>query len=215
MAGTGGTYMRAFSALSLILSLAALARAQDGIDEATRRASSARVRPGDRIGLNFLRERQMSESLFVDERGEAAFPKIGILKVSNMTIAELQDTLRARYSEFLRLPEFQVAVLRRIVVNGEVRIPNVYLMDVASSTVRDAIARAGGITEMGSQSKVSVVRDGQRIPMKNWERDWGPVSDLQSGDQVLVGRKSWIVMNALSVISTAVLVTSFIISVSK
>lgn len=175
----------------------------------------ARVKPGDRIGLHFLRERELSESLYVNERGEAAFPKIGIMRVSHMTIAELQDTLRARYSEFLRLPEFEIAVLRKVTVNGDVRIPNVYLMDGSSSTVRDVIARAGGITEWGSRSKVFVVRGGERIPMKNWERDIGPAADLQSGDQVIVGRKNWLALNTLSVISTAVLVTSFIISVTR
>lgn len=215
MAGKRTFLLRALGAAGLVLSLGRVAHAQGELTDATRRATTAKVRPGDRIGLHFLRDRQMSESLFVDERGEAAFPKIGIMKVSDMTIAELHDTLRTRYSEFLRLPELQIAVLRRVVVNGEVRMPNMYLMDVASSTVRDVIARAGGITEVGSRNKVAVIRDGQRIPVKNWERDSGPTSDLLSGDQIVVGRKSWLTLNALSVVSTAVLVTSFIISISR
>jgi protein involved in polysaccharide export with SLBB domain len=215
MAGKRLITLRVFGAFVLLMSAGQPAHAQSDVDDALRRASTAKVRPGDRIGLNFLRERQLSESLFVDERGEVAFPKIGIMKVSDMSIMQLQDTLRARYAEFLRLPELQIAVLRRVVVNGEVRLPNVYLMDAASSTVRDLIARAGGITEMGSRGKVYVVRDGQRIRIQNWEREFGPAGDIQSGDQVLVGRRSWFAVNALSVISTAVLVTSFVISVSQ
>lgn len=211
MAGRQIVYLRAISALVLLISLRSIAGAQDGTD-AARRAASAKVRPGDRIGLHFLRERALSDSLFVDERGEVAFPKIGLIQVADMSISQLQDTLRARYAEFLRLPELQISVLRRIAVNGEVRVPNVYMIDVASSTVRDVLARAGGVTEMGSRGKVYVIRDGQRIQVKNWERDVGAATDLQSGDQVFVGRRNWLAVNALSVISTAVLVTSFILS---
>lgn len=46
----------------------------------------------------------------------------------------------ARYGGFLRAPELEVTVLRRIVVNGEVRMPSVYMVDVTLS-LRDAIAQ--------------------------------------------------------------------------
>jgi protein involved in polysaccharide export with SLBB domain len=205
----------AFVAVLFLASTAGVSHAQTGVDSAARRATLAMVKPGDRIGLHFLRERELSESLYVNERGEAAFPKIGILQVSQMSIAQLQDTLRARYAEYFRLPEFEIAVLRKVTITGDVRLPGVYLMDGASSTVRDVIARAGGVSEWGSASKVAVVRNGQRVPIKNWDRDSGPATDLQSGDLVTVGRKNWFAMNALSVISTAVLVTSFVISVAR
>jgi polysaccharide export outer membrane protein len=164
--------------------------------------------------LHFLRERDLSGEVTVNERGEAPFPKIGLMRVTDMTIAQLQDSLRVRYAEYLRAPELEIAVLRRVVVNGEVKIPNVYMVDGAS-TVRDVIARAGGLTEMGNRKNVSIVRDAVRIPLKGWERDAGPSVDLQSGDQVVVGRKSWLSLNILSVISTAVLVTSFVIQQAR
>lgn len=195
-----------------LLGLASSADAQNG--DASTRAASARVRTGDRVALNFLRDRELSGEVTVNERGEAPFPKIGLMRVTDMTIAQLQDTLRTRYAEYLRVPEIEIAVLRRVVVNGEVKIPNVYMVD-GTSTVRDVIARAGGLTEAGSRGKVSIVRDGKKIPIKGWEGDAGPASDVQSGDQIIVGRKSWFTINALSVVSTAVLVTSFVISVAK
>jgi polysaccharide biosynthesis/export protein VpsN len=212
MAGHVHRYGMPVAAL-LFLSAAANAGAQDSAS-AARRAAAAPVRSGDRVAVRFLRERELSAEVTVDERGEATFPKLGSLHVTRYTIAELQDTLRARYAQYLRLPELEVAVLRRIIVNGEVRVPNVYLVD-GSATVRDAIALAGGITETGSRSKVFVMRDGIRIRVKDWDRDQGPTTDLRSGDQVMVGRKSWLVLNALSVISTAVLVSSFVISQVK
>jgi protein involved in polysaccharide export with SLBB domain len=183
--------------------------AQDGMDEPSRRAAVALLRPGDRIDLQFRRDRDLNSSITVNERGEAVFPKLGTLDVGRMTIGSLQDTLRIRYSEFLRAPELEVNVLRRVVVLGEVRAPNVFMVDV-STTVRDAIARAGGLLETANRKKVSIVRGDRTVPVKDWDRQQGPETDLQSGDQIIVGRKSWLVLNALPVISTSVIVIGLI-----
>lgn len=185
-----------------------------GTSEAATRSASAFVRAGDHVVLQFLREPQLNAEIVVNERGEAAFPKLGMVPVTHLSIAALRDTLRVRYSEYLRSPEIQVAILRRIVVNGEVRLPNVYMIDL-SSTVRDAIARAGGLTEMGNRKNVFIVRNGERIKVRNWEVEASVAGDLQSGDQLVVGRKNWLSVNFLPVVSTAVLVTSFVIQVAK
>ena len=186
-------------------------QAADGAKSASERAAAGRLQRGDRILLRVVREPELSDSVFVTERGDAAFPKIGTINVAAMTIAELQDTLRARYAEFLRAPAIQVVVLRRVVVNGEVRNPNVYYVDV-STTLRDVIARAGGFTDNGNRRKVTIVRGERRIPVPQWDTDNGSAGDLLSGDQVYVGRKNWWVINALPAISTAVVLGSFILS---
>ena len=179
------------------------------VEEAARRAATARVRPGDRIELQFRRDRELNSSVNVNERGEAVFPKLGSLHVADVTISGLQDTLTTRYSEFLRSPELDVRVLRRVVVNGEVRVPNVYMLDVTSG-VRDAVAQAGGLLETANKKKITIVRDGTETRVKSWERSQGPETDLQSGDQIIVGRKSWLTLNALPVISTSVIVIGLI-----
>ncbi|HJQ19264.1 MAG TPA: SLBB domain-containing protein [Gemmatimonadaceae bacterium] len=214
----GFLYLRTRAVLvsAAILSLAAArktAHAQAAQSAASRTALLP-VTTGDHIVLHFLREPTLNAEVTVDDRGEAAFPKIGILQVSRFSIGSLQDTLRARYAEFLRIPEMEISVLRRIVVNGEVRQPNVYMVD-AYSTVRDVIARAGGIGDAGNRNKVLVVRDGQEMRVKNWQDGDDSGVDLRSGDQVLVAKQSWIKQNALSVISTGVLVASFVISQVK
>jgi len=57
------------------------------------------------------------------------------------------------------------------------------------------------VTEVGNANNVVVIRDGQRIPVRDWESDRSASSDLRSGDQVVVGRKSWISMNLLPTLS--------------
>jgi polysaccharide export outer membrane protein len=142
------------------------------------------------------------------------FPKLGSLPVSSITIAALPDTLRSRYSQYLRDPELDVTVLRRVTVNGEVRLPNVYMLDV-NSTVRDAIAKAGGLIETSQRDNVVIVRGGQRIRVRDWQSNTDADTDLMSGDQVIVARKSWLELNALSVISTSVIVIGLIQSLRR
>jgi polysaccharide export outer membrane protein len=207
--------MRALTVLLLLLGIrSTAARAQDTSNVAVRRAADTRLRPGDQIALSFLRERDLNNTVTVDERGTAVFPKLGTIPVDHMSITQLQDTLRTRYAEYLRAPEIQISVLRRVVVNGEVRGPNVYLVD-AATTLRDVIARAGGLTGEGSKSKVVVIRGNERIPVRDWDTEAGGYFALQSGDQVNVGRKNWFAMNALSLASTGVLVASFIITLVR
>lgn len=204
--------LRIVGLLVLVRGSQVQAQTQESADGAAKRAAAAPVRPGDRIDLHFLRDRDLNQSVTVSERGDAVFPKLGMMGVSQLSIAKLQDTLRVRYSEYLRDPELEVQVLRRIVVNGEVKQPNVYLVDI-SSTVRDAIARAGGLLETANRKNVVVVRNGQRFRVKDWDRTEGPATDLQSGDQVVVGRQPWLVLNALPVISTSVIVIGLIRSI--
>lgn len=204
-------------ALLLCMAAASALRAQNGtgVEDVARRAASALIRPGDRIEVVFRRDRDLSGGVTVNERGEGVFPKIGTIALGTIRIADLQDTLRTRYSEFLRnASDIDVQVLRRVVVNGEVRMPNVYLVDLTSG-VRDAIARAGGLLETSNKSRVTIIRDGQQIRVRDWERRQDAGADLQSGDQVIVGRKSWFVINALPLISTSVIVVGLIQSLRQ
>ena len=176
------------------------------------RAAAARIQPGDRITLKVFREEEWSDdSIFVSERGEATFPKIGTVNVSRFTIGEVGDSLRVRFAKFLRDAEVDVRVLRRVAVNGEVRRPDVYYVDVATS-LREAIARAGGLTIEGDPKKVSVVRDGTTTRISDWQAAETTL-DLQSGDQIFVGMKPWIQRNALGIITTAAVIISTAVTI--
>lgn len=183
--------------------------AQTDVTAVALRAAEQTIRPGDRIELTFLRDRELNATVTVNERGETVFPKLGTTDLRSVTIGALRDTLTARYSEYLRDADLGVSVLRRVVVLGEVRTPGVYYLDVTSS-VRDAIAQAGGVLETGNKNKVTIVRGSQKTRARRWESDQGPANDLQSGDQVVVARKPWLVLNALPVISTSVIVIGLI-----
>lgn len=203
-------------ALALPLTVAAQQPAQQGdtVPDFVRRAANEHPQPGDRVWLHVWREQKLSDTVMVDERGEVMLPKIGIVKASAMTIGEFRDSVRTRFAEYFRDAPVELVVLRRVAVNGEVAKPDVYYVDV-TTTLRDVIARAGGITEAGNAKKVTIVRGGHRIAVPNWQQDRSVSSDLRSGDQVVVGRRSWLAMNALPALSVTTVVASLIISLSR
>lgn len=179
---------------------------------AARRAAEVAVAVGDRLRLRVWREPQFSDEFMVDEQGAVVLPRLGRTLIAGRTIASLQDTLTVRYAEFLRHPEVTVTVLRRVGVQGEVRAPNLYYVDV-TKTLREVLAEAGGITEAGNPDRVAIVRDGRQIPLGRW-RDGGPLAaELRSGDQVFVARRSWLSRNALAAVSTLGLVVSVAVQV--
>jgi protein involved in polysaccharide export with SLBB domain len=62
--------------------------------------------------------------------------------------------------------------------------------------------------------EVRIVRGSQRLKANGWQTSQGPENDLQSGDQVIVGRQSWLKLNYATVISTSVLLFGVIRSIN-
>lgn len=181
---------------------------------AAERAEGARVQAGDRIVVKVYREPTLSDTVMVNPRGEIVLAKLGSVGAARMTIRELDDTLRARYAKFLRDPAIDVNVLRKVVVNGEVTKSGVYYVDL-TSTLRDVIAIAGGITNDGDAGRVSIVRGSQRVAVPNWEDDVSLASDLSSGDQIVVGKRSWISRNAIAAAGSAAMLASVLITIFR
>src|SRR5690349_6593894 len=106
------------------------------------------AQPGDQVRITVWPQSAFGPPVTatVDASGTVIIPPAGPLSISRIPISQLRDTVRTRLTKFIREPEVDVQVLRRVTVNGAVIKPDVYYMDV-SATLRDAIARAGGITE--------------------------------------------------------------------
>lgn len=156
----------------------------------------------------------MSDVVSVDELGRITLPRIGTIQADAMALGELRDTVRNRLSKFLNSPAVDVAVLRRVVVGGEVIRPGVYYAELTTS-VSEMVAQAGGLRESGNPGNVSIIRAGKRIPIPQWESNMTPDADLLSGDQVLVGRKSWLALNVIPVVSVSTSVVALIISLRR
>ena len=200
----------------MALGLPAIAAAQDSdgaIDQATR-VSRMRPQTGDRVVLKVYGEPTLSDAATLDELGRIMLPKIGLIQADAMTIAALRDTIRTRMTAFVRDAAVEVHVLRRIVLSGEVARPGVYYAELTTS-LGEIIAQAGGLRESGHPSKVYLVRGDQRRKISNWEADRSVSSDLRSGDQVFVGRRSWLALNLIPVVSVGTSVVALIVSLRR
>lgn len=171
---------------------------------------SATLREGDEIALRVYREPEMSDTFPVARGGEVTLPKLGRVRVVDRPIVALQDSLRTALAEFLRNPAVEVTVLRRIGVTGAVRKPDLYYVDL-TVTLRDVLASAGGVTDGGNPSDITVVRDGVAMRLAGGRQSAFTAAELRSGDQVVVGEKSWLRRSPLAALGSVAGVLSTLI----
>ncbi|MEO7083895.1 MAG: SLBB domain-containing protein [Gemmatimonadaceae bacterium] len=162
--------------------------------------ATAPLRSGDRLLVKVWLDTILADTVRIDETGTAILPRLGPFVVGNMQPSIIGDSVRRAYSRIVRTPAIEVTALRRVTVLGEVRKPATYYMET-HSTLREAVALAGGITEIGALGSLTVIRDSVRIEFHEWERRGDAAAVIHSGDVLLIDREPWLKRNLLSVIS--------------
>jgi protein involved in polysaccharide export with SLBB domain len=153
-------------------------------------AAPQSLRPGDQIRISVWRDTAYSGEFAVAANGTILHPLYREIQVAGLSMPAVEDRIRTFLLKYQTNPQFVVQGLVRIVVGGEVRSPNVYTVPL-ETTVTQAIAIAGGLTERGNLRKVKLARDRQETALDLTQ----PTSEagliqIRSGDQVLVGRAS-------------------------
>jgi polysaccharide export outer membrane protein len=171
----------------------------------------AHLAAGDDVVVVVFQEKDFSARVYVDGQNQIALPRVGVIDVGALTTEMLRDTIRARFATFLRDPSVDVRALRRVTVNGAVLKPDVYYVDPAL-TLRDVVARAGGITAEGSTQNVIIVRGAAVMRFPDWDHTAEGQTELRTGDEVVVGRRSWILLNIGAVVGVAGVLTSLAIA---
>jgi polysaccharide export outer membrane protein len=144
--------------------------------------------------VDIWQEAELSGSFSVDANGTVVLPLLGEREVTGVPVSELERNLANEYREFLENPSVRVTVLRRIAVFGEVRNPNLYMVD-ATITLRDLLAMAGGVLPSGKRDEIRLLRDDQvLISSLDLNRQIGE-TPIQSGDQIEVGQQGWAYRN--------------------
>ncbi|HVO29389.1 MAG TPA: polysaccharide biosynthesis/export family protein [bacterium] len=143
------------------------ARATVAPPEATGHANSDyRVGPHDLIEVRVQGEEDLSRTTEVTSKGVIEMPLVGTVPVAGLTIAEVEDRLKALYGkDYLVHPEIFVNVKefrsQSVQVLGAVKSPGVITLQ-RPSTVLDLIATAGGISDAGG--KTLLLLRGQSAP---------------------------------------------------
>lgn len=152
------------------------------------------VRPGDAIRVSIWHEADLSGEFTVNANGAVVLPLVGEKRVAGVPVAEIERGLAEEYRAYLENPSVGVTVLRRLAIYGEVRNPNLYMVD-ETVTLRDALAMAGGILPTGDRNRVRLLRDGRVLVARlNLGRMVGEMP-IRSGDEIEVGEQGWTARN--------------------
>jgi len=166
------------------------------------------LEPGDAIRLAFWREPELSSEYPVDETGAVVLPFLGHRNVTGIPPAMLKEQLLEEYGGQLQNQQVQVTLLRRVRVLGAVNEPGLYFVD-PTMTLGDAIALAEGVASDGKLDDIKIFRDGEEI-RSNLDSTVR-VTEVRSGDQILVPQRSWFSRNGAIIVASMVSALAFIL----
>jgi polysaccharide biosynthesis/export protein VpsN len=126
-------------------------------------AAAYKLGIGDEISVSVFGEPELSRSFVVNDSGAIMYPLIGEIKVMAQKTAEVENLIVARLKAgYLINPKVSVSVskYRPFYVSGQVKIAGAYPFE-PGLTVRQAVSKAGGLTERASQRKMFIVPEGK------------------------------------------------------
>lgn len=148
--------------------------------------------------------------------GFVELPLLGQVHVAGMSIYQCQDTLKSMYSSVYKDPFVQIKLLnqRVIVFPGDGGGAKVIYLENTNTTLMEAIALAGGISNRGRANQVKLMRqeEGQR---KVYTMDLSKIEGLKYAD-ILVQSNDYIYVEPHPRVASETLarVTPFIVIAS-
>lgn len=108
----------------------------------------------------------ITTQFLVEPDGNVKLPIIGKVKISGLTVRECEKLLEEQYSAFYNKPFVMLKVMNRrvVVFTGSGGRGIVVHLENENTTIIEALALAGGITETGKAYKIKLVRGDLRNP---------------------------------------------------
>lgn len=165
----------------LLLALAAAlpAAAQD---------TTGSLRPADVVRLSVWRLPEFTGEFPVAPDGTILHPLLTGVQVVGRTRDDVRRQIQQVLVAYERDPQFVFDYLVRVAVTGEVRLPSLYSLPPETSLTQ-AIAAAGGVSEFGRLQEVRLIRDGRETILDL--QNPGPEvvqMRIRSGDEIRVTR---------------------------
>ena len=172
---------------------------------------SLELRPGDVIRVQVWRQPELSGEFFITGNGYIAHPLYRSIYAIHRPVREVEESIRLFLTEFETEPNFVVEAFFQVAVGGQVRQPNIHALR-PGTTVAEAVARAGGVTEQGRLDRVILRRDGQEYRVDLTDAGGTlRLTTIRSGDEIVVrDRRSRFRNYVLPVISVAGSIASII-----
>jgi len=122
------------------------------------------LRPGDQVSMEVFREPNLSGTFRLDPTGSIRHPVFGTIAIAGMTAADAERQLTALLADrYLVNPRVMISVVAsqasQIVILGEVKKPGVHAIPFDKPmSLLQAVAEAGGFTDLASINRVQIVR---------------------------------------------------------
>jgi polysaccharide export outer membrane protein len=148
------------------------------------------LRVGDALRITVWRQAELSGEFVIGPDSTLLHPVYQGVKVAGASLPVVQERLRTLLLTYDQTVQLVVEPLFPVTVAGEVRQPNLYRFP-KGTTLAQAVALAGGPTELGRLDKVSVIRRDSALTV-NLGSQYSKFESLTiaSGDQVIVARRS-------------------------
>ena len=152
---------------------------------------------GDVLEISVWKDPDLSRTVIVPPDGVISFPLIDTIRVTNLSVADLDKVITQKLSEFI--PDVTVTVMLteinslKAYVIGKVNTPGMY--DITLDTnVMQILAQAGGLTPFASDGNIVILRRKNnqitKIPFDYGQVEKGKNLEqnilLQPGDVVVV-----------------------------
>lgn len=149
----------------LLLALVGPAFAQPRNPIDAKKAYVHRLQLADRVRVAIYQEEDLTTLARIDARGMVNLPLIQEIQIGGMTIVEAQDAIQNAYREgrFLRAPQVTVSVEeyapREVSISGQIRNAGRFpLPNESTYTIVELVTKAGGITDIGKGTAVTITR---------------------------------------------------------
>jgi len=161
------------------------------------KVNTYRIGPGDVIEISVWKDESLSRQIVVPPDGVIAFPLIGDIDVTELTVAETREVVSKRLKEYVTDAEVTVMLLNAnsliAYVVGKVNSPGQFPINMETS-VMQILAMAGDLNEFASAGNILILRqqDGiiKKIPFDYDEVKKGKKLEqnifLKRGDVVVV-----------------------------
>ena len=128
---------------------------------ASAEATEYRISQQDILQISVFQVNDLNSAVQVSQDGNITLPLVGKTQVAGKTTAEAEQIIAGKLRQkYLQSPQVSVSVKtygKRITVSGEVKTPHV-LPDDGNTTLSQAIANSGGLSEVANSQRVHVAR---------------------------------------------------------
>jgi polysaccharide biosynthesis/export protein len=161
-------------------------------------ATEYRISKDDILQISVFQVSDLNSAQQVSQDGNITLPLVGKIQVAGKTTSEAEQIIAGKLRQkYLQSPQVNVSVKtygRRITVSGEVKGPRV-LGDDGNTTLSQAIANAGGLSDLANSQRVHIARSkDQHVQDEIFNLDdiqAGKVTDpLLKGGDIVVAEQS-------------------------